>query len=202
MCLSLVLALSHVAQGAITLSAVNQSVVVGSTDVRVAIFANGPEALNGLQFVVALNDGGPLAGGTESARITGVSLDQTIWDVNPAVGTVSTPALLELTTPNIPNGATSATFIGATNSSSVTANGALAFFNVNVSTKNVGDTIVVNPNFITNFGQALGPNLARIELLTSPGIITIVAVPEPTSISLLLLGLGTAVMRRRRRIVS
>ena len=94
------------------------------------------------------------------------------------------------------------TFIGATNSSSVVANGALAFFTVNVSSKNVGDTIVVNPNFLANFGQALGPNLARIDLLTSPGIITILAVPEPSSVCMLLLGLGTAVMRRRRRIAS
>lgn len=199
--MSLVLALSHTAQGAITLSAINQEVVVGSTNVQVAIFANGPDALNGLQFVVALNDGGPLAGGTETARITGVSLDQTIWDVNPAVGAVSTPALLELTTPNIPNGSTAVTFTGATNATSVVANGVLAFFNVNVSTKNVGDTIVVNPNFLPNFGLALGPNLARIELLTSPGRINIVAVPEPSAVGLLLVGLGTAVMRRRRRFV-
>lgn len=200
-CLSLVAVLSHVAQGAITLSVANQSVVVGSTDVRVAIFAAGPDALNSLQFVVALNDGGPLANGTETARITGVSLDQTIWDVNPTVGTVSTPALLELTTPNIPNGATIATFLGTSNSTSVVANGALAFFNVNVSSKNVGDTIVVNPNFSVAFATAQGPNLAPIQLLSTTGTITIVAVPEPSSVCLLLACLGTAVMRRRRRIV-
>jgi hypothetical protein len=196
---TLVAALSHTAQGAITLSALNQNVVVGTNNVRVGIFANGPDALNGLQFVVGLNDGGPLAGGTETARITAVSLDQTIWDVNSTVGVVSTPALLELTTPNIPNAATAATFTGATNSTSVVANGALAFFTVDVSSKNIGDTIVVNPSLLANFAQAIGPTLNRIDLLSTTGTITIVAVPEPSSIGLLVVGLGAAVMRRRRR---
>ncbi len=200
--LSLVIASSHVAQGAITLSAVNQNAVFGSTSVRIGIFANGPDSLNGLQFVLGLNDGGPLAGGTESARITGVTLDQTIWDVDPTVGGISTPALLALTTPNIPNGATAATFTGATNSSSIVANGALAFFTVDVSSKNVGDTIVVNPNFLASFAQALGPNLAPVQLLSTSGVITIVAVPEPSSVSLLALGFGAAVMRRRRKVLA
>jgi len=196
-----VIALSHVAEGAITLSALNQEVVVGTTNVRVGIFANGPDALNGLQFVVGLNDGGGLAGGTESARITASSLDQTIWDVDPTVGIASTPALLELTTPNIPSAATAATFTGATNSTSVIANGALVFFTVDVSSKNIGDTIVVNPNFVANFAAALGPNLAPIQLFSTTGTISIVAVPEPSSVCLLMVGLGAAVMRRRRKSV-
>jgi len=182
----------------IVISIDDWDVMRGTTSFRIPVFVSGPDMLNGISLAFGLGDGGPAVGGTETATITGFSLDQTIWDTNPLVGFVSTPGLgTPSPTPLLPSGATVLNLPGASSTSFVNPNGVLVFFTADFSAKPVGSSVRLDPN-ILNFTVANSTNAAPISLSFRSGMASVTAVPEPGSIGLLIGALaGVTILRTR-----
>ncbi|QDV27403.1 PEP-CTERM sorting domain-containing protein [Aureliella helgolandensis] len=195
-------ALTSVASAALTLSTEDIFVSEGTQEIVIGLNIAGTDALNGMTLGFGLNDGGTIVGGTETALITGFSLDQTIWDTDTSLGTVVTPALASASASvPFPNGATILNLPGVTPSTSVSANGVAVFLTLDISSKVAGDTILLNPDFIVgnqHFSVLLGPDNTAIELTSRSGLLTVTAVPEPASLTLLTALLGGGFLRRRR----
>lgn len=183
-------------QADLILNVENVSVLEGITTARIGVRVSGPDRINNMTLAFGLGDGGDVAGGTERARIVGFSLDQTIWDTNPSVGLVSTPQLGAATpVPALPSAATTLNLPGASLTSSVDANGYVAFFDVDIASRQDRSPLRLDANFF-NFTVIQGANQTPISFTSSTGMLT--AVPEPSSALVGLLG-WLAMARRRRR---
>lgn len=196
--LGVLLCLAPHSQAAITLSVADQNVAAGTPSLIVPVLISGPDAMASMTMAIGLNDGGVAGGGTETALMSSFSIDQSIWDTNPAIGSVTSPLLASITTnPVFPTGASVMNF-NMTPSSTLVPNGTLAFITVNLTTKNAGDTIVVNPDFfgLTKFVDSQAGTITKA---ISPGTIRIVAVPEPSGLAIVSCLLSGFVISRRRR---
>lgn len=173
-----------------------------STLIRVAVRSSGPDRLNNLALAFGLGDGGPVVGGDETATIVGYSLDQTIWDSDGRIGETDTSAALGLVSlePALPSGATVLNLPGAGLTSSVDANGVLAYFDLNLATRIDKITpLRLDPN-ILGFTAAQGPSQTNVNFTSNAGTLRFTAVPEPSALfSTSLLGALTLLSRKRRR---
>lgn len=104
--------------------------------------------------------------GEPAVQATGVSLDGTAWDTDPAVGVVDTPNVKGVTANRaFPTGSTVIDIFGAAADSfvSVAANQPIVFVELDLSSRVPGDTVELTPN-VNNFSVAIGPNLAPIDV--------------------------------------
>ncbi|MCA9126006.1 MAG: hypothetical protein KDB22_02935 [Planctomycetales bacterium] len=139
-------------------------IVTADSSYWVSVEVSGDVSVNAVSLAFGLNDGGAAAGGTENASVIGSSLDHTMWDTDPATGTVSTPGLSNVVfTPVLPTGATVADMLGASVSSSATASAGsvLLYLELDLSSKMPGETVMLNPDF-AGLTQAIGPNASAI----------------------------------------
>ncbi|MCA9129760.1 MAG: hypothetical protein KDB22_21890, partial [Planctomycetales bacterium] len=151
-------------------------IVAADSSYWVSVEVSGDVAVNAMSLAFGLNDGGAAVGGTETAAIIGSSLDHTMWDADPAAGTVNTPGLTEVVfTPVLPAGATVADMLGASASSSATASAGsvVLYLQLDLSSKMPGETVMLNPDF-AGLTQAIGPNASAIRIASvSAGTLTI-----------------------------
>lgn len=185
------------ARGDLVLSIDDIQVPDTASVVRVAVKVSGPDPINNISLAFGLGDGGADFGGTELAKITGFSLDQTIWDVDAGVGSVSTPALGSASmTPPAPTGATVLNLAGATGTTAApSSTGVLAYFDLNLAARSDRTSpLVLNPNF-ASFTSPQGPSQATIRFSAQSGTLRFTAVPEPSSIVLLTLTAGWPLMQ-------
>lgn len=151
-------------------------IVAAETSYFVGVTSVGSSAdLNALTLAVGLNDGGVDHGGTESAVIRSIELDQTVWDTDAAVGSTTTPGIAEVTsTPGIDRAATVVDLFGAASNSQVAVEDGseVASLELDLSAKQVGDTVQVFLDF-EGRGEAVGPEAERIEFVQQVGTLTI-----------------------------
>ncbi|MFK7735475.1 MAG: hypothetical protein AB8B50_05590 [Pirellulaceae bacterium] len=147
---------------------VRERVVASGGSYFMPIYASSSLPVNAVSIAVGLNDGGAGHGGSETALLQGVSLDQTLWDIEPAVGSETLPGVEAVALAPAGTAASLVHIFGSGVESSVIPDSEtpIAFVEIDLSGKTHGEELVVMLDF-AGHSAGVSPGAEAFEAVTS-----------------------------------